>query len=214
MGGRSRRRRQRHFISVATSINAAITSKLCNFQRRETVPSIILARMENKDASSIDRASARAAACWQCGAHAIADCAYSLRLVASPGRRLDPLGFHVNHGKDWDEVRVRVPRCRACRSRTQLSLLIVFAGTLASAIALPALQSRFWPRLEAPTWVFESHQGVGTLMTAAGLLLGFVLSMLGISLDREFSGRRSVASYPPVIRLRQEGWHYPVYPAY
>lgn len=170
--------------------------------------------MEDKDGSGIDRASARPAACWQCGAPAIADCAYSLRLVANPGWRLDPLGYRVNHGKDWDEVRVRVPRCRACRSRTQLSLLIVFGSSLASAIAWPALQSRLWPQLEAPTWIYESHEGGGTLMTAAGLLLGFVLSMLGIALHRRLSGRRSVASYPPVISLRQEGWHYPVYPAY
>jgi hypothetical protein len=92
--------------------------------------------------------------------------------------------------------------------------LIVFASTLASAITLPALQSRFWPRLEAPTWVFESHQGIGTFMTAPGFLLGFVFSMLGIALHRRLSDRRSVASYPPVIRLRQEGWHYPVYPVY
>lgn len=93
-------------------------------------------------------------------------------------------------------------------------MLIVFGSTLASAIALSALQSRFWPQLEAPTWIYESHEGIGTFMTASGLLLGFVLSMLGIALHRRLSGRRSVASYPPVIRLRQEGWHYPVYPAY
>jgi hypothetical protein len=156
-----------------------------------------------KDGS--DGASARPIACWQCGAPATADCANSLRLVANPRRRLDSLGYHVDHGKDWDEVRIRVPRCRACRSRAQLSILIVFGSTLAGAIAFPALQSRFWP--QAPT-------SVGTQMTAAGLLLGFVLSMLGIALHRELSGRRSVASYPAVISLRQEGWHYPVYPEY
>jgi hypothetical protein len=56
--------------------------------------------------------------------------------------------------------------------------------------------------------------GIGTLMTAPGFLLGFVFSILGIALHRRLSGRQSVASYPPVIRLRQEGWHYPVYPVY
>ena len=149
------------------------------------------------------------AACWQCGASAGAECAYTLVLVAHPGRGLDALGFPVERGARLDRVSVRVPRCARCRSRNRLSVMICFGGAIAGAIVFTILQSRFWPQIEKPTWLSVSHEGVGGTTTWIGAVAGFVVAILGVALHRRLSGFRSLNSYPPVVMLRQAGWHYP-----
>jgi hypothetical protein len=135
------------------------------------------------------------AICWQCAAAASAECAYTLVLVAGPGRGLDALGSLVEHGAGLDKIRVRVPCCARCRSRNRFSVMICFGGAAVGAIVFPILRSRLWPHIETLAWV--------------GAVAGFVAALLAVALHRRLSGFRSLNSYPPVIALRQAGWHYP-----
>lgn len=148
--------------------------------------------------------------CWQCGAPASDACAYSLRLVAASRSGLRAPGCLVKRGDRQDEVRVRVPRCPDCRLRTLVSIGIIFAVTLAAMIAAPILQSVLWPRLSLPFWLVASDQGTGNTATGVGLVLGFVVALLSVVLHRRLSGIRPVTTYPPVVMLRREGWHFPV----
>jgi hypothetical protein len=137
-------------------------------------------------------------ACWQCGAPAVAECAYSQHLFANSRRKLDPLGFSVKHGKRWDKVIVPVPRCRGCRSWTWLSWAVVGGSGVAGVILLPILQARLWPQFGAPGWLIAVDIGAA-----------FWVSTLGVALHRRLSGRRSVNSYPPIVTLRRQGWKDP-----
>ena len=149
------------------------------------------------------------ATCWQCGASADAGCAYTLVLVAGQSRGLDALGHSVERDARLDKVRVPVPRCARCRLRNQLSVMICFGGAALGAIVFPVLLSRFWPHIETPTWLSESHEGVGGTRIWIGAVLGFVVALMGVALHRRFSGFRSLNLYPTVVMLRQAGWHYP-----
>jgi hypothetical protein len=149
------------------------------------------------------------ATCWQCGASAGAECAYTLVLVAGSGRGLDALGSPVERGAWQDKVRVRVPRCVRCRSRNRLSVTICFVGAAVGAIVFPILQSLLWPHIAMPVWLHTDHEGVGGTTIWIGAVAGFVVALLGVALHRRLSGFRSLNSYPPVVMLRQAGWHYP-----
>ena len=70
------------------------------------------------------------------------------------------------------------------------------------AIAAPHAQSRFLPNIDAPA---GSHAAA----TMIGVVLGFTATMAGIALHRRLSGHQPLTTYPPVVRLRQEGWHFP-----
>jgi hypothetical protein len=145
--------------------------------------------------------------CWQCGAPACAGCAYSLLLVANPRWGLTGAGHLVKRGERLDEVRVRVPRCADCRFRSGISVVKTFVSAIAGAIVIPVVGSRLWPDVDG---LHPGNSGLADGMTIIGVVLGFVVAMLGIALHRRFAGLRPLTTYPPVIRLRKEGWHFPV----
>src|SRR5580692_929855 len=147
--------------------------------------------------------------CWQCGALASTDCAYSLLLVADARRGLVALGHPVTRGKRQDKVRVRVPRCAGCRFRNHLSVIITAAVAFAGAIVAPAVQSLIRLYTTLPAWLQDSQGGATGATYAVGAVVGFVLALVGIGLHRRLSGLRSMGIYPPVIFLMQAGWHYP-----
>jgi hypothetical protein len=145
--------------------------------------------------------------CWQCGAPARTDCAYALKLVASPSRRLDALGYSVIRGKWQDKLRVAVPRCVACRDRGRNSIVILFAGMVAGAILVPILQSLFWPGLGL--WLHVDHEGPLGTTAAIGLVTGAITAILAIAWYRRRLGLRALNAYPPVQALKRAGWREP-----
>ena len=149
------------------------------------------------------------AVCWQCGAPARVASAYSLLLVASPRWGLSGLGHLVKRGERQDEVRIRVPRCTECRFRGLVSVAMTFVITIAGAVAAPYVQSRFLPNIDAPAGLHAGGSGSDAAATMIGVVLGFTAAMVGIALHRRLSGHRPLITYPPVIRLRRDGWHFP-----
>jgi len=152
--------------------------------------------------------SDRTEVCWQCGAPARRASAYRLKLVAASRHGLDAPGFLVRRGDREDEVEVRVPRCVECRLHNRLSIFIIFATALAGAIIAPMVQSALWPGIRAVAFHQPDGHGVAP---AIGIIVGFVAASLGIALHDWLAGRRTLTSYPPVVVLRQRGWHYPVH---
>jgi hypothetical protein len=147
--------------------------------------------------------------CWQCGAPARANCAYSLELVAAPGRGLDAIGYPVTPGRRLNTVRVGVPRCIACRGRGQDAIVITFAGMFAGAVIAPILQSHLWPNIELPWLDVLHHRGPLGTASAIGAVVGVLVAISGVALARRRRGLRALNSYPPVVALRQAGWQYP-----
>lgn len=149
--------------------------------------------------------------CWQCGAPARANCAYALKLVASPRRGLDALGYPVTPGRRFNTIRVGVPRCIACRGRGQDSIVITFACMIAGAIIAPILRSALWPHIELPPWLHVlTHRGSLGTASAIGAVVGVLVAILIVTISRRRRGLRALNDYPPVVALRQAGWHYPV----
>jgi hypothetical protein len=149
--------------------------------------------------------------CWQCGAPARGDYAYPLKLVAYSSQHLDGLGYPVTPGRAQDTVLVRVPRCVACRGRGQDSIVILFAGMILGAIIAPILHLLLFANLEPPSWLHvltHRHAPVGAV-SAIGLVVGAVVAISAVALRRRRLGLRSLNSYPPVLALRQAGWHFP-----
>jgi hypothetical protein len=106
-----------------------------------------------------------------------------------------------------------VPRCAECRFRSSVSLVLTFVSTLAGAVIAPFVPFRLWPGIAVPAAPHASGSGASGYATVIGFVLGFVVAMLGIALHRRLSGLRPLTTYPSVIRLRQEGWHFPVHPS-
>lgn len=87
--------------------------------------------------------------------------------------------------------------------------MIVLGSAAAGAIALPVLQSLFWPGIEAPAWLLVGNEGMGGTATGIGAVLGFVAALLCAALHRRLSGIRALNTYPPVRMARRAGWQYP-----
>jgi hypothetical protein len=134
------------------------------------------------------------AVCWQCGAPADPDCAFTQALTAWPSELKDGQGYPVvrGQGKDFqgkDYVRVRIPRCEACRDRNWiLSFLVITCCLFGSVLGMG-----YW------------SSGWGAI---GGAVAGLVPPVLGIHFYQRLSGRRwrSNNDYPPLQRLRQAGW--------
>jgi hypothetical protein len=148
------------------------------------------------------------AVCWQCGALALPECAYALKLVAWPRLGLPALGHPVKRGDQQDEVTVHVPRCTRCRVRSRIGIAIMLAVMAISAILGAMVNAIFWP---TKTPQPSGADSVGNLGAGLGLVLGFVAAALTIAAERRAAGRRPVTTYPPVLILRETGWHYPVH---
>jgi uncharacterized protein (TIGR03382 family) len=136
--------------------------------------------------------------CWQCGGAAAPDAAYIAVLVTDTARGSGAFGFSVKTRGTRDEVRVPVPRCRACRARNRTSVIAVLLGAAFGAVVVPAV----WTRVE-PT------SGGEHVMIGAGFILGFVVALLGVVLRRRRLGLRSLRDYPPIETLRAGGWQWP-----
>lgn len=152
------------------------------------------------------------ARCWQCGALANPKCAYSLLLVADARRCLEAFDYPVVRGRWEDKLKVSVPRCAGCQSRTRVSIAIIFGSAFVGAIIAPVLRSIFWPHLEPPSWLkagYWAHEGVGGPATGVGIVLGFLVALAGVALQDRRLHLRSVTDYPPVPMLRQAGWDFP-----
>jgi hypothetical protein len=148
-------------------------------------------------------------ACWQCGRPATRDSAYAMFLVAAADAHLDGLGAPVQRGRREDKVRLRIPRCEACRFRGWLGVATVLAGALVGGIAGPILQATIWPPWQGPAWLQIDHEGPLSNAAAFGMVAGFVIALLGVAVSRKRAGLRSLNNYPAVLTLRQEGWRFP-----
>jgi len=143
--------------------------------------------------------------CWQCGALASPNRSYSVLLVADCHRQLEAFGYPVIRGRRLDKLRLSVPRCARCQSRTQISGVIVLCGAFAGAV----IASVFWPHIEPPSWLHWNTEGIIGIPTAIGLVIGLVVTMIGVAKKRRALRLRSVTDYPPVNTLRQAGWDFP-----
>jgi hypothetical protein len=148
------------------------------------------------------------AVCWHCGGAADPHATYTLVLVASTTRAPDPLGFPVRRRWGRDEVRVSVPRCLACRARNRAAMIAAFLAAAIGAAVMPALWSHFGPRGGPPRW-WSGGEDPSHVMIGVGLVLGFVVAILGIALRRRLLRLRPYKTYPPVVALRARGWNWP-----
>jgi hypothetical protein len=83
-------------------------------------------------------------------------------------------------------------------------LVFTFVSTATGAIVAPFVQSRLWPDS-------IGNSANAHVATMAGVVLGFAAAGLGIALHGWLSHLRPLTTYPAVIRLRQEGWYFPVH---
>jgi hypothetical protein len=147
------------------------------------------------------------APCWQCGAPARPELAYTFVLYAAPRRHLDGLGHAVLRGRSWDRVKIRVPRCVACRARNRAAVALSLGSALAGAIVGTILQATVWRDVMPPAGVVVGHEGIGNTGTGIGAVLGLLAPMPLIALRRRGAGLRPLNTYPPVLMLREAGWH-------
>jgi len=148
------------------------------------------------------------AVCWQCGGAAEPEAAYHVGLVASTSRALSPLGFPVTRQGWQDSVRVPIPRCRTCRTRNRGTAVTILIATVSGALVLPALRSAFRQADGSPPW-WLGCDTPDHIMTGVGMILGFLIAVLGIAVHKRRLGLRSLNSYPPVVALRRSGWQWP-----
>jgi hypothetical protein len=149
------------------------------------------------------------AVCWECGALALPECAYALKLVAWPRQGLPALGYPVKRGDRQDEVTVHVPRCCRCRIRRRIEFAITVATTLIGE-AFGATGYAIFGPVRTPRPGDSGPISVGHFGGGAGLLLGFIAATLIIAAERRAAGRRPLTSYPPVLILWEAGWRKPV----
>ena len=152
-----------------------------------------------------------AGACWQCGAPAREECAYPYKLAAHHGSNFETFGYPVKPGSQNDTVVVPVPRCAACRGRAQDGIVLLFAGMIGGAIFAPILESMFSAYIPSFSWVHVlTHRNapVGTV-SSIGVAIGAVIAIVGVAWRRRSLGFRSLNSYPPIVALKQAGWHLP-----
>jgi len=106
-------------------------------------------------------------------------------LKARASEHKDGQGYLVVHHGLLDEVHVRIPRCRVCQHRNEISAVLITAGCLVGGV-LGAV---------------EGGKGASIIFA----LLGGGMAYLGVSLW-ERPSLRPVSFYPPLRRLRQAGW--------
>lgn len=131
------------------------------------------------------------AVCWQCGGAAEGDCTFVKVLEAPTRRGLDAQGFDVKRGRFTDTIRVPVPRCRACRSRSRISMALVFGGLAVGVVV-------GWTVFGRIAWA-----------PVAGAVLGFLIPIVALVVVQRGSGRRAIDAYPPVWSLKAAGWTEP-----
>jgi hypothetical protein len=93
--------------------------------------------------------------------------------------------------------------------RNRVTVVMAFVGMIAGAVAAPVLQSRFWPDAAAPGGLHVSGASSSGTATIVGVVLGFAAAAAGTALLRRLAGRRPLTTHPAVVRLQQEGWHFP-----
>ena len=115
----------------------------------------------------------------------------------------------MKRGEWQDEVRIRVPRCSECRVRSRVAVAMTFVSAIVGAIVTPFVWSRFWPDVDALSGLHTGGSGLRGAAPGIGLVLGFVVGLLGMALQGRILGLQPLTTYPYVIRLRQQGWHFP-----
>ena len=151
-----------------------------------------------------------AGACWQCGAPARQDCAYSYKFAAAHGSNFETLGYPVKPGSQNDTIVVPVPRCAACRGRAQDGIVLLFVGMIGGAILAPILHWMLSAYIPSFSWVHVlAHRNAASSASAIGVAIGAVIAIVGVAWRRRSLGLRSLNAYPPVVALRQAGWHLP-----
>jgi hypothetical protein len=128
--------------------------------------------------------------CWQCGEPADPDCAYAWELWAPASEHRDGQGYPVVRGKYSDVVKLRIPRCEACRSR-MINLKVLFiAGYVTFCVVSVMLSSHF-------------------IIIVGSAFVILISIAFAVSRSERRAGRRSINDYPPRQRLRQAGWQEP-----
>ena len=106
-------------------------------------------------------------------------------------------------------MRIRVPWCAACRFRGRVGVAMTFGSAIAGAIVAPFVWLRLWPDADALSGLRTGGSGLRGAAPGIGLVLGFVVGLLGIALQGRILGLLPRTTYAYVSRLRQEGWHFP-----
>jgi hypothetical protein len=150
---------------------------------RDAILTLACVRLETMSDPASD---VNEAVCWQCRRPANPKSVLTKVLKAQAGEHKDGQGYPVVHCGSMDEVHVRIPRCRACQYRNEISTILVFAGGLFGALLCVVA----WPSKGA---------------SITGAFLGSGTAYLGVSLC-ERPGVRPVGFYPPLRRLRRVGW--------
>lgn len=153
-----------------------------------------------------DNSGDAAVLCGMCGGPAVSGCEARLVMYAPSALCLDGLGHPVQRRKGRDNVRIAMPRCGGCRSWVSRWIAVVATVTVAAGIAGTSAQSVFFSEAAPPPWLKVYQEGIGNVGTGIGLVLGFVVALLGMAWKRKRSGRRSANAYPPVVSLRKLGW--------
>lgn len=147
--------------------------------------------------------------CWQCGRPADPKATYTAVLVAATKRGASPLGFPVKTRGSRDEVRVPVPRCRACQVRTNAIIFKVLLSTAFGAIVAPASWAIFGTHGGPLPW-WSAGNNPNDIMVILGVLVGFMGALLRLKLRYRKHGFRSINAYPPIAALRAQGWDWPL----
>jgi hypothetical protein len=92
--------------------------------------------------------------CWQRGGAAEPDATYIVVLVANTTRAINALGFPVKTRGRQDEVRVPIPRCRACCARNRASAITALLAAAFGTAVLPTVWPNSGPRGGPPLWLF------------------------------------------------------------
>ena len=101
-----------------------------------------------------------------------------------------------------------VPRCLACRARNRAAVITAFLAAVIGAAVMPTVWSHFGPR-GGPPRRLSGGEDPSHVMIGVGLVLGFVVAMLGIALRRRLLRHRPFNTYQPVVALRARGWNWP-----
>lgn len=125
--------------------------------------------------------------CWTCGAPADPGCAQYVRLTAPARDHKDGQGYPVSRHKYGDTVVVHIPRCKDCRNRERLALVLFLVITLVYLVAFGVLAS------------LNVIGGAAVVVIVGGAASFSVLYADGVS-------RRPYIHYPPLQRLYQAGW--------
>jgi len=139
--------------------------------------------------------------CWQCGGPADPEAAFVVKLVCYPDGLRDRTGVPASGPSRQEQIRVPIPRCKACRARNITAALAAFGGAAVGAAVVPSICTVAGLPMGPP--------GQGNAAVMVGVVLGFAAALLAVARRRRRLRLRPITAYPPIAALRERGWHWP-----